>query len=99
MMKECVNEYNGYNEAYRLQILKAGMMGYDRMLEVEREGGRPVNRPRSWEEDRRQMKKDLQSKTWYRKGGFDVPLLASQSDAHTIAPHRDPNPSQSQSHL
>ena len=75
MMKECVNEYNGYNEAYRLQILKAGMMGYDRMLEVEREGGRPVNRPRSWEEDRRQMKKDLQSKTWYRKGGFDVPLF------------------------
>merc|ERR1712208_201047 len=25
-------------------------------------------------------------------------LLASQSDAHTIAPHRDPNPSQSQTH-
>ena len=26
---------SGYNENYRLQILKAGMTGYDRMLEVE----------------------------------------------------------------
>ena len=44
---------SGYNETYRLQILKAGMTGYDRMLEVERDGGRPVNQPRSWEEDKR----------------------------------------------
>ena len=65
---------SGYNETYRLQILKAGMTGYDRMLEVERDGGRPVNQPRTWEEDKRRKKKDLQSKTWYRKGGFDVPL-------------------------
>ena len=66
---------SGYNETYRLQILKAGMTGYDRMLEVEREGGRPVNQPRSWEEDKRRRKKDLQSKNWYRKGGFDVPMF------------------------
>ena len=66
---------SGYNENYRLQILKAGMTGYDRMLEVERAGGRPVNQPRSWDEDNRQKKKALQSKTWYRKGGFDVPLF------------------------
>ena len=66
---------SGYNENYRLQILKAGMTGYDRMLEVERAGGRPVNQPRSWDEDNRQKKKALQSKTWFRKGGFDVPLF------------------------
>ena len=37
---------SGYNENYRLQILKAGMVGYDKMLEVERAGGIPVNLPR-----------------------------------------------------
>ena len=69
---------SGYNESYRLQILKAGMIGYDiilQMLEVERAGGRPINQPRSWDEDNRQKKKAAQSKNWFRKGGFDVPLF------------------------
>ena len=30
---------------------------------------------RSWEEDKRQNKKELQKKMWYRKGGYDVPLF------------------------
>ena len=51
------------------------MIGYDHMLEVERAGGRPVNLPRSWDEDNRRKKKDLQAKNWFRKGGFDVPLF------------------------
>ena len=66
---------SGYDEHYRLQVVKAGLTGYDRMMEVERGGGRPVNRPRSWDEDERQKKKELQSKRWFRKGGFDVPLF------------------------
>ena len=64
---------SGYNESYRYQILKAGMIGYDKML--ERAGGRPVNLPRSWDEDNGRKKKDLQAKNWFRKGGFDVPLF------------------------
>ena len=30
---------SGYNENYRLQILKAGMIGFDKIQEVERRGG------------------------------------------------------------
>ena len=33
------------------------------MVKLEREGGRPVNRPRSWEEDKRQKKKTLKNRT------------------------------------
>ena len=66
---------SGYNENYRLQILRAGMTGYDKMVEVERGGGRPVNQPRSWDADNRQKRKDLQGKLWFRRGGFDVPLF------------------------
>ena len=66
---------SGYNENYRFQVLKSGMEGHDKMLEVERGGGRPVNRPRTWDEDQRQKKKELQGKTWFRTGGFDVPLF------------------------
>ena len=51
------------------------MEGYEKMLAVELAGGRPVNRPKSWEEDRRQRKKELQKKNWFRKGGYQVPLF------------------------
>ena len=45
------------------------------MLEEEQNGGQPINRPRSWEEDRQQMKKELQKRRWYRKGGYDVHIV------------------------
>ena len=47
---------SGYDQNYRYQVLKSGMEGYDKMMEVERSGGRPVNRPRSWGEDERKEK-------------------------------------------
>ena len=73
---------SGYNENYRFQVLKSGMEGHDKMLEVERGGGRPVNRPRTWNEDERQKKKELQSKSWFRAGGsFDVPFVCSSYSA------------------
>ena len=38
------------------------MTGFDKMVEVERSGGRPVNQPRSWDEDKREKKKELKGK-------------------------------------
>ena len=55
------------------------------MLEVERSGGRPVNRPRTWGEDLRQKKKELQSKSWFRAGGFDVPLFIPHTPQGELA--------------
>ena len=76
---------SGYNQNYRYQVLKSGMEGYDKMLEVERRGGRPVNRPRSWGEDERQKKKELQGKNWFRAGGFDVPLFVPHTPHGELA--------------
>ena len=76
---------SGYNQNYRYQVLKSGVEGFDKMLEVERSGGRPINRLRSWEEDERQKKKELQSKVWYRAGGFDVPLFIPHTPKWELA--------------
>ena len=35
-----------------------------------------MNRPRTWEEDRRQRKKELEKRNWFRKGGYQIPLFA-----------------------
>ena len=66
---------SGYSEMYRFQVIKSGIEGLDQMLEVEKFGGRPINRSRLWEEDLRQQKKDSLKRNWFRKGGYHVPLF------------------------
>ena len=76
---------SGYDENYRFQVIKSGVEGFDKMLEEEMNGGRPINRPRTWEEDRRQKKKELQKRNWYRKGGYDVPLFVPHTPRGELA--------------
>ena len=76
---------SGYDEDYRLQVIKLGVKGFDKMAEVAQAGGRPVNRPRTWEEDKRQKKKDLKKMNWLKNGGFDVPLFVPHTPRGELA--------------
>jgi hypothetical protein len=76
---------SGYDERFRLQVIRSGVEGFDKMAEVARSGGQPINRPRSWEEDRRRRKKELQKKNWFRPGGFDVPLFVPHTPRGELA--------------
>jgi hypothetical protein len=64
---------SGYDETYRMRVIKSEVEGFDRMAEVARSGGRPINRPRTWEEDLRHKKKELKKQDWFRPGGFLIP--------------------------
>ena len=48
---------SGYGERYRFEIIKSGVEGFDKMIEEENTGGRPINQRRTWNEDQRQKKK------------------------------------------
>ena len=76
---------SGWNEKERLQIIKAGVIGYDVMLKTEEEGGRPINRPKSWELDKRQKNKQMKGKNWFSKGGYDVPLFIPHTPGGLLA--------------
>ena len=76
---------SGYDEDYRFQVIKAGVEGFDKMLQEEETGGRPINRHRSWEEDQRQKKKELQKRKWFQKGGYDVPLFVPHTPRGALA--------------
>ena len=92
---------SGYGQDFRFQGIKSGIEGYEKMRRLELEGGRPVNRPRSWEEDKRQAKKELEKKNWSRKGGYHVPLFVPDTpggeqavhgtDQHFLLPRASPN--------
>ncbi len=76
---------SGYDEQFRHEVLKAGVDGYEKMVKVEEEGGRSVNRPRSWREDRRQRDKYHKGLNWYRSGGHHVPLFVPHTPGSELA--------------
>ena len=75
----------GYNERFRLEVIKSSMAGFKKMVEVEREGGRPINRPRNWEEDRRQVQKQSRKQNWFRAGGHHVPVFVPHTPGSELA--------------
>ena len=61
---------SGYSAKYRFEIIKSGVEGFDKMIAEENKGGSPINQRRTWNEDRRQKKKELQKKNWFKNGRF-----------------------------
>ena len=67
---------SGYNVNFRTEILKSGINGYIKILAAEREGRRPMYRPKNWEVDSRRMDKQNKKKNWlgpYWKSCIFVP--------------------------
>ena len=76
---------SGYDETYRYQVIKSGVEGFDKMMAEAEQGGRPINSPRTWEEDLRQRNKYFKKKRWFRKGGYDVPLFVPHTPRGELA--------------
>ena len=58
-----------------MEVIKSGVESFEKIVAEETKGGRPINQRRTWNEDQRQKKKELQKKNWFTRGGFDVPLF------------------------
>ena len=44
---------SGYPEGYRLEVIKSGILGFERQLEADRNGQKPLFRPREWQKEER----------------------------------------------
>ena len=55
---------SGYSEVFRLEILKSGLQGYNKILKAEREKIRPVYRPKGWKETDRWLEKRKKKNNW-----------------------------------
>ena len=55
---------SGYNQKFRSELLKSGLNGYNKILKAERDGVRPVYRPRGWNETARWLAKRRKKNNW-----------------------------------
>ena len=66
---------SGYPESMRYQIVQSGLQGYKKMLEVERAGGRPVNRLQKSDQIARKKQKTIKKDNWYKNGTYSTVLF------------------------
>ena len=55
---------SGYSEAFRLEILKSGLHGFNKIFQADRDGTRPMYRPKGWNETARWLEKKRKKRNW-----------------------------------
>ena len=60
---------SGYPASWRADAVKASLQKYEDMLREEREGGKPLFRPKSFMEEERALAKLKKAKQWHKAGG------------------------------
>ena len=61
-------QYTGYDQQFRFEVVKSALEAYRRILEMDREGVRPLYRPKGWKRAERDERKKDKRVNWYRKG-------------------------------
>ena len=64
------NQYSGYNQRFRYQVLSSGLKAYERIIKDNDSGERPMYRTKEWQKEERENQKKRKSKEWYNKGGY-----------------------------
>ena len=59
---------SGYTQNFRTQILKSALNAFEKMVEEDRIGTKPLYRKRTWNEENRLQEKEAKRKNWYKTG-------------------------------
>ena len=60
---------SGYGERFRVEVIRSILEGWRKMVEEQEKGGRPINRPRKWNQGEREESKWRKKTSWYSAGG------------------------------
>ena len=60
---------SGYNRKYRIEILDSALKGFEKMVEEDRKGTKPLFRNRNWKKEEREAQKKEKRLNWYKNEG------------------------------
>ena len=58
---------SGYSETFRAEILRSGLQGYNKIVNADKQGTRPMFRPKDWRKAARWLDKKKKKKSWLGK--------------------------------
>ena len=59
---------SGYNQKFRIQILNSSMKAFEKMVDEDRKGIKPLFRDNKWKYEERLMTKEQKKRNWFRNG-------------------------------
>ena len=65
----------GYDQIYRKRTLEQALRIYERIVKEEKEGVRPMHRPKDWKKEERRRAKSKKEKNWATKDGCVAPII------------------------
>ena len=74
----------GYGERYRKEVLKHALSIYDKKWEDNKNGIRPIFRPKTWKKEERKDAKEVKKRSWATKGGHIAPIFVPTTPGGTL---------------
>ena len=62
-------QYSGYDRKFREQVVRSALAAYNRLLDLDASGEKPLHRPREWRALERARERRKRRDNWFRKGG------------------------------
>ena len=75
----------GYRESYRKGVLQQALAIFNEKMKEERNGVRPMYRPKTWQKEERKKKKRKKKHEWATKGGFIAPIFVPSTPGGELA--------------
>ena len=76
---------SGYPQKYRVDTLTRALRIYDDMVQKDKEGTRPLYRPKDWKRAERQRSKQKKKYEWSTRGGFIAPIFVPPTPNSELA--------------
>ena len=57
-------QFSGYTKEFRYQVVKSAINAYQKIVEAEKNGERPMYRHKGWKQKQREKEKEKKSKNW-----------------------------------
>ena len=62
-------QYSGYGEKFRYEVVNSALKAYRAREKADREGERPLHRPKEWRREEREQERVIKRSNWYKKSG------------------------------
>ena len=76
---------SGYPEKYRVDTLTRALRIYDKMVQQDLSGERPLYRPKNWNQAARQKEKKKKKYDWSTNGGYIAPIFVPPTPNSELA--------------
>jgi len=76
---------SGYNETFRLEVLKSANHAFEKIVDDDKNGVKPMYRNKMWKKKERKQTKQTRMSQWHKQGGFSSVMFVPHTPESRLA--------------